>query len=130
MLVLALSVIGACGDDEATTPDTTPAAGATGATGPADQNGQEDQNNQQDQGDENQSSGGPPSDAGAAAGGGGSGGAAGGTSADAGCESGYDPCVPTYPPDLDCPDVGGPVTVTGSDPHGLDADGDGSGCES
>lgn len=46
-----------------------------------------------------------------------------------GCEPGYSPCVPSYPPDLDCADVGGSVTVTGSDPHGLDADGDGVGCE-
>lgn len=45
------------------------------------------------------------------------------------CEPGYDPCVPPYPPDVDCADVGGPITVTGSDPHGLDADGDGIGCE-
>ncbi|MGH8866830.1 MAG: thermonuclease family protein [Actinomycetes bacterium] len=45
------------------------------------------------------------------------------------CKRGYDPCVPPYPPDLDCPDVNGPVRVTGSDPHGLDADGDGSACE-
>lgn len=43
------------------------------------------------------------------------------------CEPGYDPCVPLYPPDLDCADVG-PVTVTGSDPHGLDGDGDGVAC--
>lgn len=43
------------------------------------------------------------------------------------CEPGYSPCVPNYPPDLDCADVG-PVTVTGSDPHGLDADGDGRAC--
>lgn len=43
------------------------------------------------------------------------------------CEPGYDPCVPLYPPDLDCADVG-PVTVTGSDPHGLDRDGDGVAC--
>lgn len=43
------------------------------------------------------------------------------------CEPGYDPCVPRYPPDLDCADVG-PVTVTGSDPHGLDGDGDGVAC--
>lgn len=43
------------------------------------------------------------------------------------CEPGYDPCVPSYPPDLDCADVG-PVTVTGSDPHGLDGDGDGRAC--
>lgn len=48
----------------------------------------------------------------------------------AGCEADYDPCVPAYPPDLDCADVNGPLTVTGSDPHGLDADGDGSACES
>ncbi len=45
------------------------------------------------------------------------------------CEPGYSPCVPTYPPDVDCAEVGGPVSVTGSDPHGLDADGDGVGCE-
>ncbi|TWG91025.1 Micrococcal nuclease (thermonuclease) homologs [Nocardioides sp. J9] len=43
------------------------------------------------------------------------------------CEPGYDPCVPLYPPDLDCADVG-PVTVTGPDPHGLDRDGDGRAC--
>jgi endonuclease YncB( thermonuclease family) len=46
------------------------------------------------------------------------------------CEPGYDPCVPPYPPDVDCSDVDGPIRVTGSDPHGLDADGDGSACES
>lgn len=46
-----------------------------------------------------------------------------------GCASGYSPCVPEYPPDVDCADVGGPVSVTGSDPHGLDADNDGVGCE-
>lgn len=45
------------------------------------------------------------------------------------CEPGYDPCVPPYPPDLDCPDLGGPYSVSGSDPHGLDRDGDGTGCE-
>ncbi|HWJ66756.1 MAG TPA: thermonuclease family protein [Nocardioides sp.] len=43
------------------------------------------------------------------------------------CAPGYDPCVPTYPPDLDCADTG-PVTVTGPDPHGLDRDGDGVAC--
>ena len=48
----------------------------------------------------------------------------------AGCEPGYSPCVPPYPPDLDCADVGGPIAVTGSDPHGLDADGDGVARES
>jgi hypothetical protein len=31
--------------------------------------------------------------------------------------------------DIDCADVGGPVIITGSDPNGLDADGDGVGCE-
>jgi hypothetical protein len=29
----------------------------------------------------------------------------------------------------DCAEVGGSVSVYGSDPHGLDADGDGVGCE-
>jgi endonuclease YncB( thermonuclease family) len=48
---------------------------------------------------------------------------------DAACAAGYDPCVPPYPGDLDCPDVNGPIRVTGSDPHGLDADGDGIACE-
>jgi hypothetical protein len=32
--------------------------------------------------------------------------------------------------DLDCPDVGHKVKVTGGDPHRLDRDGDGWGCES
>jgi hypothetical protein len=32
--------------------------------------------------------------------------------------------------DLDCPDVGHPVSVPGADPHRLDADDDGVGCES
>jgi len=47
-----------------------------------------------------------------------------------GCEAGYDPCVPAFPPDVNCDDVNGPITVTGSDPHGLDADNDGVACES
>ena len=56
--------------------------------------------------------------------------AGGGGAAPADCEPGYDPCVPPYPPDVDCPDVDGPVKVTGSDPHGLDGyDNDGVGCE-
>ena len=46
------------------------------------------------------------------------------------CEPGYDPCVPPYPPDVNCDDVDGPISVSGSDPHGLDADGDGVACES
>lgn len=48
---------------------------------------------------------------------------------------GYSPCIPPGP-DVDCaggsgdgPRYTGPVTVTGSDPYGLDADGDGYGCE-
>jgi endonuclease YncB( thermonuclease family) len=45
------------------------------------------------------------------------------------CAPGYSPCVPPYPPDVDCADVNGPITVTGSDPHGLDGDGDGVACE-
>lgn len=49
--------------------------------------------------------------------------------APAGCAEGYTPCVPPYPPDVDCPDVDGPIRVTGSDPHALDADGDGVACE-
>ena len=31
--------------------------------------------------------------------------------------------------DLDCSDIGHPVEVDGADPHGLDRDGDGVGCE-
>jgi endonuclease YncB( thermonuclease family) len=45
------------------------------------------------------------------------------------CAPGYSPCVPPFPPDVDCADVAGPVAVTGPDPHGLDADGDGTACE-
>ncbi|MFC6286802.1 thermonuclease family protein [Nocardioides sp. GCM10027113] len=52
-----------------------------------------------------------------------------GDSVGAGCAPGYAPCVPAFPPDLDCADVNGPVTVTGSDPHRLDGDGDGVACE-
>ena len=47
-----------------------------------------------------------------------------------GCAPGYSPCIPPSPPDLDCPDVDGPIKVTGDDPHGLDADNDGWACES
>jgi endonuclease YncB( thermonuclease family) len=46
-----------------------------------------------------------------------------------GCAPGYHPCIPPYPPDLDCSDVHGPIRVTGPDPHGLDADHDGVACE-
>ncbi len=52
------------------------------------------------------------------------------SSEDSDCEDGYSPCVATYPPDLDCADIGQQVEVTGSDPHGLDGDSDGVGCES
>ena len=42
-------------------------------------------------------------------------------------------CVPPYPPDLDCADIRAlgiaPVRVVGSDPHRLDGDHDGWGCE-
>lgn len=43
-------------------------------------------------------------------------------------------CVPPYPPDLDCADLRAlglalPVRVIGSDPHHLDGDHDGLGCE-
>ena len=54
----------------------------------------------------------------------------GGGDGGAGCAPGYSPCVPPPPPDLDCADVNGPIEVTGSDPHNLDGDGDGWGCES
>jgi type VI protein secretion system component VasF len=46
-----------------------------------------------------------------------------------GCDPNYSGCVPVYPPDVDCAEVGETVTVLGSDPHGLDADGDLEGCE-
>jgi hypothetical protein len=44
------------------------------------------------------------------------------------CADGYDPCVPPYPPDVDCRDLSGPYNVTGSDPHKLDPDGNGKAC--
>jgi resuscitation-promoting factor RpfB len=51
------------------------------------------------------------------------------------CTPGYSPCLPPAP-DYDCaggtgdgPAYTGFVRVTGSDPYGLDADGDGVGCE-
>ena len=46
------------------------------------------------------------------------------------CAPGYDPCIPPYPPDVNCDDVNGPLRVSGDDPHGLDRDGDGIACES
>jgi hypothetical protein len=52
------------------------------------------------------------------------------------CTPGYDPCLPPAS-DYDCaggegdgPEYAtGPIRVTGSDPYGLDADGDGVACE-
>jgi Flp pilus assembly pilin Flp len=50
------------------------------------------------------------------------------------CDGSYSgACVPPPPPDLDCSDIeniagGEPIRVTGSDPHGLDPDGDGIAC--
>lgn len=44
------------------------------------------------------------------------------------CMAGYSPCLPVVA-DLDCPDIGHPVTVTGSDPYRLDRDHDGIGCD-
>jgi micrococcal nuclease len=49
------------------------------------------------------------------------------------CDPSYQPCVPPPPPDLDCVDIRAlgiaPVRVIGPDPHRLDGDGDGLGCE-
>src|SRR3990170_2561962 len=46
------------------------------------------------------------------------------------CDPNYSgECVPKSSRDLDCADVGKNIKVTGSDPHGLDRDGDGIGCE-
>lgn len=46
------------------------------------------------------------------------------------CDPGYrGACVPSFPPDVDCHDLSGAVTVVGRDPHRLDGDGDGSACE-
>jgi endonuclease YncB( thermonuclease family) len=46
------------------------------------------------------------------------------------CNPNYTPCVPNSKDDLNCPDVGHPVKVVGSDPYNLDGDGNGYGCES
>jgi micrococcal nuclease len=48
------------------------------------------------------------------------------------CDSSYlDVCIPSGPPDLDCTDISQKgFSVSGSDPHGFDGDGDGIGCES
>jgi hypothetical protein len=47
-----------------------------------------------------------------------------------GCDPNYTGCVPDTGYDVDCSEVAGPVEVIGSDVDGLDADGDGIGCES
>jgi Flp pilus assembly pilin Flp len=49
------------------------------------------------------------------------------------CDPGYSGgCVPPYPPDIDCSDFAAlglsGITVTGSDPHHLDPDGNGIAC--
>jgi len=50
------------------------------------------------------------------------------------CDANYSgACIPPPPPDLDCDDLAGmgitgTVNVTGSDPQGLDGDGDGIAC--
>ena len=48
------------------------------------------------------------------------------------CDTSYpDVCIPAFPPDLDCGEIGySNFRVSGSDPHGFDGDGDGIGCES
>jgi S1-C subfamily serine protease len=52
------------------------------------------------------------------------------STAGASCSPDYDPCVPDVPYDLNCADIGFEVAVIGDDVYGLDADGDGFGCES
>jgi len=48
------------------------------------------------------------------------------------CDPSYpDVCIASYPPDLNCGDIGySNFRVVGSDPHGFDRDNDGIGCES
>ena len=51
-----------------------------------------------------------------------------------GCDPSYtSACIPPSPPDLDCKDIralgAAPVRVVGADPHRLDGDDDGWGCE-
>ncbi|HSX42675.1 MAG TPA: hypothetical protein VLF59_01170 [Candidatus Saccharimonadales bacterium] len=46
------------------------------------------------------------------------------------CNPNYSPCIPNSPTDLDCPDISIQVTVTGTDVYHLDADHDGTGCDS
>ena len=48
------------------------------------------------------------------------------------CDPSYpDVCIPPYPPDLDCGEIGySNFRVIWDDPHGFDIDKDGIGCES
>lgn len=48
------------------------------------------------------------------------------------CDSSYpDSCIPSPPPNLNCKDISDKkFEVLPPDPHGLDRDGDGIGCES
>jgi hypothetical protein len=47
------------------------------------------------------------------------------------CTPGYSICIPAGGGDVNCGDLAATnIAVTGSDPYGLDADGDGVGCES
>jgi len=48
------------------------------------------------------------------------------------CDESYpDVCIPPYPPDLDCGEIGySNFKVVGDDQHGFDGDNDGIGCES
>jgi hypothetical protein len=59
--------------------------------------------------------------------------AAGGSAAPAqptGCDPNYEgACVPPYPPDVDCIDIGEEVEVVGEDVHDLDLGGDEEACE-
>jgi len=52
---------------------------------------------------------------------------------DGNCDSNYKGCIPVFPPDLDCSDIRSmglaPVYRISGDPHRLDRDGDGIGCE-
>lgn len=52
---------------------------------------------------------------------------------DANCDPNYKGCIPAFPPDLDCADIRAlglaPVYRISGDPHRLDRDGDGIGCE-
>lgn len=52
---------------------------------------------------------------------------------DGNCDPNYKGCIPPYPPDLDCGNIRAmglaPVYRIAGDPHRLDRDGDGVGCE-